>query len=267
MEYSFISSRKNATLLRAHSLSADKSQRDELCLFCTEGVKLFEEAILSGLVIESVFFTQDALDKYSDVLNMCDKNTSMYLVTDECFNKLTTEKAPQGIYACIRKPVQSSVDKEQGNFIILDEIQNPLNIGAIIRCAYSLGQDKIVLSSNCADPYGPKTVRAAMGSLFKVKLFTNVDINKFVNEQKEFGNRVFCTALHTNSKTLGTFEFAKSDSIIFCNEGHGASKELLSLCTDSVFIPMQKGAESLNAATAASVVIWEKNKNLLSNTL
>lgn len=265
MDYSFISSRKNATLLKAHSLSTDKSQRDELCLFCAEGVKLLEEALSSGLEMESVFFTQSALDKYKDILSTCNQNTCMYLVTDECFDKLSTEKAPQGIFSCIKKPDKPDFCFDEGNFIILDQIQNPLNIGAIIRCAYSLGQTKIVLSSTCADPYGPKAIRAAMGSLFKVKLFTNVDINKFVNQQTQLGNKVYCTALHTNSATLGTFEFTKTDSVIFCNEGHGASDELLNLCTDSVFIPMHKGAESLNAATAAAVVLWEKNKHLLKN--
>lgn len=264
MEYSFISSRKNQTLLRAYSLSSEKRVRDELGLFCAEGYKLLSEALESNLSVESVFFTQKALDNFYDLLEKCDSKTALYLVTDECFSKLTTEKAPQGIFSCIRKPQSTDLCASDGNFIILDEIQNPLNIGAIIRCAYSLGQNKIVLSSNCADPYSPKTVRAAMGSLFKVKLYTNIDTKEFIKEQQTFKNRVFCTALHTHSKTLGTFDFLESDSIVICNEGHGASKELLDVCYASLEIPMFKGAESLNAATACAVVLWEKNKNILT---
>ncbi len=243
----------------------DKKNRDSSGLFIAEGAKLLCEALDACLVIERIFFTNDANNKYSDLLARVSKDTEMILVSDECYQKLTDEKAPQGVFCCIRKPSISDSNFADGGYVILDNIQNPLNVGAIIRCAYSLGASKLILSKGCADPYSSKAVRAAMGSLFKSQIFTDICTKDFILEQKRGGNRVFCTALHSNSKSLSDMQFESSDNVIFCNEGHGADKDLLDICTDSIIIPMLPGAESLNAATAAAIVIWEMKKDLLTS--
>ena len=262
--YSEITSRKNEKIIWASKL-ADKKNRDRENVFFTEGIKLLEEVMLSGLSVSKLFFTEKALGLYRAALEEA-RCSECYLVTDEVFEKLSSEKAPQGVFAVIQKPSPVTPDEstlKQGGFIILEDIQNPQNLGAIFRCAYSLGGAKIILAGDCADVYGPKALRSGMGSIFKTDFYTCSDLHGFISDQKSMGNRVYCTHLHSDSLTLGSFAFEKSDSIVIGNEGHGVSDATADVCTGSVIIPMTEGAESLNAATASSIIIWEMNKSKL----
>lgn len=264
LEYCEITSRKNDKIIWASKLS-DKKNRDKEGLFFTEGSKLLEEAVLSGLKTEKLFFTRKALELYEGIITsaLADEN---YLVTDEVYERLTDETSPQGIFAVIRKPDKPEFSQKEladGGFIILEDIQNPLNLGAILRCSFSLGGTKLILNKSCADIYSPKTLRSAMGSAFKAQFAVYDNIPEFLTLQKEMGNRVFCTHLHSESMLLGSFEFKQGDSIVIGNEGHGVSDCVVKACTGSVIIPMTAGAESLNAATASSILIWEMNKSKL----
>ncbi len=264
MFYTLITSRKNSLMIET-SLLSDKKHRDKANLFCADGIKLLEEALNSKLEISRIFFTQNALDNYAGLLANAPCNEK-YLVTDEVFQKLTDEKSPQGILTCIKKPQLSCPDDNQildGGFVILDCLQNPLNLGAILRCAYSLGSNKIVLTPGCADPFGQKAVRAAMGSLFKVQLYNVSSTLEFCKTLQVKNNRVLCTSLTGNAKKIGQFEFKKTDSIIIGNEGHGVDETTASMCSERLFIPMIPDAESLNAATAAAITLWEMNKSVL----
>lgn len=194
MKFSFseITSRKNEKIIWASKL-CDKKHRDKEGIFVADGIKLLNEAVLSGLCIEKVFFTKKALEIYGESLENCNSNEYI-LVTDEVFEKLTDETAPQGIFSVIKKRQHiqfSESSLADGGFIILEDIQNPQNLGAIFRCAYSLGGKKIVLSEKCADVYGPKTLRSGMGSIFKTEFIICNDIHSFIDNQKELGNRVF----------------------------------------------------------------------------
>lgn len=261
-----ITSRKNKLISDMCKLS-DKRERDNTGLFLAEGIKLLEESVLSGCCIEKLFFTEKALKAYGNKISNASALEN-YLVTDEVYSKLSQESAPQGIMCCIKQNSISSLSDEEirnGKFLILEDVQNPLNIGAIFRCAYSMGFTKVIMSDKCADPYGPKAVRAAMGSLFKLQLFRTESVTESIDRIKSFGNRVFCTALSKDSLVLGSFDFIPTDSIIIGNEGHGVSDNTLLHSTNSIYIPMNINAESLNAATAAAIVLWEMNKNTLIN--
>jgi TrmH family RNA methyltransferase len=261
-----ITSRKNSLISETCKLT-DKRERDKTGLFLAEGIKLLEEAVLSGCIIEKLFYTDKALKTYGSQLEKAGAE-QCYLVSDEVYAKLSQESAPQGVMCCIKQNISPTLTKEEytsGKFLILEDVQNPLNIGAIFRCAYSMGYTKIIMTDKCADPYGPKTVRAAMGSLFKIQLYRTQNICETIDNIKSSGNRVFCTALAKESLVLGNFDFHPNDSVIIGNEGHGISDDTLSHSTNSIFIPMNKNAESLNAATAAAIVLWEMNKNSLIN--
>ena len=262
--YSEITSRKNEKIIWASKLS-EKKHRDKEGVFFCEGSKLLEEAILSGMNVKKVFFTQKALEHFQNLLSSCNCD-EYYLVSDEVYEKLSVEEAPQGIFSIIEKPshhIFTQNELLEGGFIILEDIQNPLNLGAIFRCAYSLGGKRIILSAKCADVYSSKTLRSGMGSIFKTDFIICDDICDFIENQKNLGNRVFCTHLHSESLMLGAFDFLPGDSIVIGNEGHGVSDKTVSACTLSVIIPMEDGAESLNAATASSILIWEMNKSKL----
>ena len=269
MSYTEITSRKNQTIIYSCKLYNDKKARDQDNMFVFEGIKLLGEAVLSGLDILRIFFTKDALDKYSSMIEETECREK-YLVTDEVYAKLSGESSPQGIFTCAKKPFPHKFDCEAisgGAFVFLEDIQNPQNIGAILRCCYSMGFEKIVFSDKCADIYSPKCARAAMGSLFKIKPFFSNNLPFDVKNLVSSGKRVFCTMLSGESKMLGKLSFLPDDSFVIGNEGHGASEDLQKECTCGLYIPMNEGAESLNAATAAAIVMWEMKKDILCGNI
>ena len=145
-------------------------------------------------------------------------------------------------------------------FVLFDGVQNPANLGAVIRSAYCFGFERVVLSAGCADVYGSKCLRAAMGTLFRVKLYAADDLCGTIDTLKSHGARVYGTALRHDSLRLGEVDFRPSDCFVIGNEGHGAAESTLTHCTDTLFIPMHENAESLNAASAAAVVMWEMRR-------
>ena len=265
MNYTELTSRKNPTVLQAAALSADKKSRDSTRLFAAEGVKLFGEALDAHVEVEAVFFTQKARTLYGELLERV-PDARLFLVTDEVYAKLSTETAPQGIYACLRKPLAGRLDSaalRAGDFVMLDGLQNPANLGAILRSAFALGFHRLLLTDTCADLYAPKCVRAAMGSVFRFIPYFTSDLAGAIRVVRAGGKRVFCAALGGNSVRLGTFAFQSGDSFVIGNEGHGVSQRTADACSHRLFIPMCAGAESLNAASAAALVMWEMKKDML----
>lgn len=259
----FITSRKNARVISVCAL-ADKKARDREGLFITEGIKLLRELLDENIKIRGLFFTAPAGEKYErDISRALSCGAEAFEVTDEVYSKMSSEKNPEGILAVAEKfSISDSICDmpcEYG-FVILDQVQNPSNVGTVIRTASALGVKNIVLGPGCADIFGTKTVRAAMGALFKVNICIPENLSGQIAVLKQNGVRVFGAALSPSSKAIGEISFLPSDAIVLGNEGNGISDEILDLCTEKVIIPMHLGTESLNAAAAATIFIWEKQK-------
>jgi TrmH family RNA methyltransferase len=138
-------------------------------------------------------------------------------------------------------------------------LRDPGNLGAVIRSAVAFGVKHIVLSADSADIYNPKTVRAAMGTMFGVKITVVNDFLSFVAAAKECGRAVYAAELSDGARNVRDIDLKSDDIFIIGNEGHGIPKEISENCTGSVFIPISEGAESLNASVAAAVFMWEQN--------
>ena len=259
-EFEQITSRKNPKIIRACSL-ADKKYRDREGLFAFEGEKLFGEALHEGVRITEVFFTKRAAENCEQLINEAyNLGAAAYLVTEEVYEKLTYEKASQGIFAVARKweleEFSKDSDDSQG-YIMLESVRDPSNVGAILRSCAALGSSNILLSEDCADIFGYKTLRAAMGAAFKANIVITHDTEKSIKTLKERGN-VYAAALTDSAQSIAETEFSACDSIIIGNEGHGVSDKVLENCSGAVIIPMQCGSESLNASVAAAILIWER---------
>ena len=255
-----ITSRKNPKIIAACSL-ADKKNRDKSGLFAAEGIKLLRELISEKVELDKVFCTSRAVEKYADSLSKL--SCELYEVTDEVYDKLSFEKNPEGIFAVAKKtPVYGRACETpgKGGFVMLDRVQNPSNVGTVIRTACALGVSRILLGEGCADIFGPKTLRAAMGTLFKVNICVTDDICREIEEIQSLGANVFAAALDSTSEDIGKVSFSPDDCLLIGNEGEGISEKALSLCKRKVIIPMRLNAESLNAAAAAAILIWEKQK-------
>ncbi len=257
-----IESRNNPTIKWAATLTAKKGREAE-GLFCFEGVHLLEEYIRSGNVPKMLFVREDALDKYGDLVNSA--GCELFSVTRSVYEKLTEEKAPQGIFTVSArlnniKPLNQDTVKElNGVSIALADLQDNGNVGTVIRTAAAFDCN-VILCGNCADIYSPKTVRATMGALFFANVYVADSALDCVALLQSHNKRVIATALTDKAQTLGRFGLKDNDCFMVGNEGKGLKDDVISQCDLTAIIPMSGKTESLNAATAAAVILWEAKR-------
>ncbi len=250
-----IKSRSNPKILWACGLS-EKKKRDADGLFRFEGIKLFSEAVREKLDIVAVFASEKAMDIYASEL--CAFDGEIYKVTDAVYEKLTEENAPQGVLTIAKKPLPAH--RSTGLIMILDGVADPGNVGTVIRCADAFGAESVLLGDGCADAFGQKTVRAAMGSLFRVPTERALLPEK-IKALRAGGCKVYAAMLDKTSVRADEIEKGGRLAFVVGNEGHGISAEVRDCCDGSVIIPIREdGAESLNAAVAASVLMWEHKR-------
>ena len=269
-----ITSRNNPIVKWAASLSSKKGREASKC-FIAEGEKLSYEAMRARLKISHIFIAESKKSKIMEKLSSLleDKlyeDTQIITLSDGAFEKISTEKAPQGIISVIKyldffREIDIIYKEEfflgaEERVIILSSMRDPSNLGSVIRSAVAFGVEHIILTADSADVYNPKTVRSAMGSLFRVKVSIIRDVSSFVKTMIEIGRRVFAAELSDSAVSLEEVGLKPSDAVIIGNEGHGISPELSSICTASVYIPISKKTESLNASVAAAIFMWEQNK-------
>ena len=260
----YISSRANPKIVSYGKLS-DKKYRDENGLFLAEGVKLALEA-LTYSEVECILISERATVNDDRIFEIADtalsKNVKLILLSETAFEKVSTEKSPQGIIAVVKylsdKHTTDNFNAWQDGrrIMMLDGIRDPGNLGTILRSAEALGINGVVLH-DCADLYNSKTVRAAMGTLFRLSTFRTANGAECVKTMRALGRRVLGAALSNNVLILGEYDILETDCPIIGNEGHGISQEVLDECTACVKIPMAGATESLNAAQAAACILWE----------
>ena len=263
-----ITSKTNSTIVKIAKLT-NKKYRNEYKMFACDGVKLFQEAVDFGAKIEYVILKNEAVfdEKIIQKIKKCsDNGTKILCLNTQVFEKLTEESAPQGIitvcsYITGLHGRLTNVENVQNNekILMLESIRDPGNMGTIIRNAVAFGIDRLVLSSDCVDIYSPKVVRAAMGAIFKVKIDIVDSFTGSIEVIKKT-RAVLGAALGKKSLVLGEKKLDKTDVIVIGNEGHGISEETLNTVTDTIFIPMAQNTESLNAAMASVIFMWELYK-------
>ena len=256
-----ITSRKNQTVIDASKL-VDRRRREETGTFTIEGIKLFSEAVGAGVRMRAVFVTDAALGKYSGEIEKagCAK---VYSVTDEVFDKLSTESAPQGVFAvCEQFKAPGRAVSADPFALVLDGVADPGNLGTIIRCADALGADCVYIGDGGADVYNPKTVRGAMGSIFRVRTERVNAADQVLHLQGE-GYKVYAATLDERAVDVRRADISGKVAFVIGNEGHGVSPDVAAACGGSVIIPMTDGVQSLNAAVAASLLMWETARTRL----
>ncbi len=255
-----ITSKNNAVIVAASKLS-DKKYRERTGPFAFEGIKLFSEALSAGVCFSRVFVTQTAYEKYSDTLCALPEGV-LTLVSDAVYEKLSFESAPQGVFSVAE--YFSPKQRGEASFVLLlDGVADPGNFGAILRSAEAFGVDAVYMGKNGADLYNPKTIRACMGSLFRTDVRRTENICDEIKCLQNAGFRIFATALNRDSLDIRDVNFKGKIGFVIGNEGHGVSEEAIRACDGTVIIPMREGPESLNAAVASGVVMWEAARQRL----
>ena len=261
-----ITSKSNSTIVKITKLH-EKKYRNIDRMFICDGLKLFFEACEFCKKIEYIILNNDI--EFDDkvikkIQNLMLNGTIVLCVTNEVFSKISKENSPQGIITIINHleeihnfSTTSDDFDTNGKILVIESVRDPGNIGTIIRNSAAFGIDKLVLTSDCADIYSSKVIRASMGAIFKVKIDVVENITQTISNLKSIGKRILCAGLTNNSLILGKDKISSTDVIVIGNEGHGVSKELTLLCDQIITIPMKSNTESLNAAIAASIFMWE----------
>ena len=277
-----LTSRSNPTVKWASSLSNKKTRQNEKS-FIAEGKKLTLEALDARAPVSHIFVAENkreelllALGAYLNLEEY--KDTEILTVSESVFEKISTEKSPEGIISVIKYfdtikikylDILNNTDiiykeefflGESERARVLYSVRDPGNLGAVIRSATAFGVDHIIVTSDSADVYNHKTVRAAMGSLFRTKITVVQRLDAFIRDARSFGRRVFAAELTDGAVEISSLGLSPKDIFIIGNEGHGIAPEISALCDRSAYIPISKKTESLNAAVAAAILMWEQSK-------
>lgn len=246
----YIESKKNDEIKQLKKLSATKNIR-KTGTYMIEGFHLVREADQFEQEIVKLFVTEKYQDdrlakKYYDIATV---------VSEDVANELSETKTPQGIFAVLKVQESDNLENITGKWVMLDDVQDPGNVGTIIRTADAAGYDGVITSLDSADFYQPKVQRSMQGSQFHLPIY-RMDINKAINMAKESGLRVYGSEVNSNAKPYN--ELTKNDNfaLVMGNEAHGITKEVLNETDENIYIPILGKAESLNVAVAAGVLMY-----------
>ena len=258
-----ITSKDNEIVKHIRKLK-DKKYREENNEFIIEGIKLLEEAINENANIKKVIICDDCNlenDIYNELKYEIAKLDCIY-VSEKIFEYISDVKSPQGIMAIIEKDNgNKEIDYNENVILILDNIQDPGNMGTILRTADSLNLKQIIISKGSSDVYNPKVVRSTMGAIFRINIIESENLIKTVKDLKKHKISVVSTSLDTN-KSIYDIEYNKT-AIIIGNEANGVSQELQDLSDNKANIPMLGKTESLNASVATAIILYEAMRNKL----
>lgn len=257
-----LSSKDNSNIKNAVRLRKSAKHRRESGLFIAEGVRICIDAMLSKADIDTFFASEKAAAKYAYEFEQLRKySAKAFVVSDKIFNQICDTESPQG-FLCVIKALDKSgsFDKiKTGNkFLALDNLQDPSNLGTILRTAEALNVTGVVLSDDCCDIYSPKVVRGSMGAVFRLPFVVSTSIAEYLNTHSKLES--YAAVVSSSADKITETTFASPCIVAVGNEGNGLKEDTISACKHKITIPMTGRAESLNAAVAASIIMWEMIK-------
>ena len=237
----------------------EKKYRDIENKFIVEGIKMVKEAIQENARVDKIVVCEDCINDGTidqELLYEIAKKDCIY-VSEKVFQTLTDVENPQGILAVIEKEENrdNTISYNEDIIVVLDGIQDPGNLGTIIRTLDSAGLKQIILSEKTADPYNPKVIRSTMGAIYRVNIIKSKNIVGTLKEIKKHKFDIVATSLETED-SIYDIEY-KNKAIIIGNEANGVSKEVMELANKKIKIPMLGKTESLNAAVATGIILYE----------
>lgn len=262
----FITSKENPNIKLYKKLSSSKKARNDNGLYVLEGARLVCDAIKENKV-EKLFYVNSSLEKYSELISnellLTVNENNIFEISDELAVQLASTDATQGIFAIAKKGDNSlsiSSIRNYKKFLILDNLQDPGNIGTILRTADACGVDCVIMTKNSCDLYNPKTIRSAMGSIFRLNIFDETEFETIVECLRTIDVKVYASVIDSNAAELRNVCFNEKSAVVIGNEGNGMCDEHISMCDEKLTIRMCGNINSLNAAMAAGIILWEMTK-------
>lgn len=252
-----ITSTSNARVKELVQLQKKSKVRNEQGVFLVEGVKMYQEIPQEQLV--KVYVSETFADKQKEEINRLKDRRKLEYLSDHVFQYVSDTKTPQGILCVVRQStycLEDILETEDAHLLVLDNLQDPGNLGTILRTAEGAGVTGIIISKESVDIYNPKVIRSTMGSIYRVPFVYVEDLKEAIAKVKAHG--IFTYAAHLDGKnSYDKEDYTKKTAFLIGNEGNGLRKEIADLADTWIRIPMQGQVESLNAAIATSVLMFE----------
>lgn len=254
-----ITSTSNARVKRLVNLRKKRRVRDEEGVFLVEGIRMFREVPMDKL--QEVYVSESFYKKEKETVErvLSAGGVRPELVSDTVFAYVSDTKTPQGIL-CVVKQMDYALEEiirgEKLHLLVLDNLQDPGNLGTIVRTAEGAGVNGIVMSADCVDIYNPKTIRSTMGSVYRMPFYYARDLERAVEEMEKAGIHTYAAHL-LGKKDYDQEDYRTSCAFFIGNEGNGLREEIAKAAQTYIKIPMSGQVESLNAAVAASVLMFE----------
>lgn len=250
-----IESLKNLKIKTIKKLHTRKG-REKLGSFFIEGEHLVEEALKSNVIINEIYVVENFQIPSSWQLN----NAPVYMIDEKIMKEISETETPQGVGAVCELLGSKPLSIENpGKYLLIDQIQDPGNLGTIIRTADSAGLSGVILGNGTVDMYNSKVIRSTQGSLFHLPI-VKADLSETVDILKSKNIPVFGTALNETALAYKTVSAHDSFALIVGNEGSGISTELLTVTTENLYIPIHGQAESLNVSVATGILLYHLRK-------
>ena len=254
-----ISSKDNLRVKQLVKLQKSARFRRQSELFVAEGLRVCADAMRSGAVIKTLYVTEQAAEKYSsqyEQLSAYAEETVM--LADNIFAAVSDTQTPQGFLCTIKtldKNAHFDTINNGGKFLALENIQDPNNLGTILRSAEAFAVSGVILSSDCCDIYNPKVVRGSMGAVFRMPFCICDTIPNYLCANPQLCS--YAAVVNSDAEPITETGFQAPCVTVIGNEGNGLRQETVSACNHRITIPMKGKAESLNASAAATIIIWE----------
>lgn len=259
-----ISSRDNQLIKNTVKLKNKASFRKKNELFVIEGARLTQDALLSKVSIQSFICSDTGYERYPDLTSELEENSQKsYIVSDSLFAEMSDTVTPQGLMCICRfcnNVIYSDDIAKPMTALALENIQDPSNMGTILRTAEAIGIERVYLTADCVDVYSPKVIRGSMGAVFRQKIYITDDMVSLAESCNKSGINTIATVPVSTALPITQIKSFENTFTVIGNEGNGITRKLLDVCQTAVTIPMPGRAESLNASAAAAIVIWEAGR-------
>lgn len=247
---------KDNPKVKRFALLHDRKKAAKEGLVFIEGMRICEDALMSGVVPVSFVYSEEKADLAASWIERYDISCEIVCVTSDCFSKIASTVNPQGVALITKVPEMSKElpfrRDRKDIFVVLENLQDPGNLGTIIRLADAFDFNAVIMTRDCADPYNEKVLRSSMGSVWHIPLITFDDMGRILDELDKCGIESIACELHGDE--LKSAELRLPAAYLIGNEGKGLKTETIERCSRKIKIPMPGKAESLNAASAASII-------------
>lgn len=252
-----ITGKNNDLIKDIKKLLSSSKERKLRNAFVIEGARLVFDVLNSVINVKFFLVTDAVMQKYPESCQaMIERAEKSYIISEEISDKLSETQNSQGIFAVCKMQANHFALNIHSHYIALDHVQDPGNIGTIIRTAEALGIDGMITFGGC-DVYNPKVLRSSMGSVLRMNIMHSDNLADTINALRSMGMRVYATSPDSSAKNITQIDFSNGAVCVIGNEANGISAEVKNCCNDLVTIKMLGKAESLNASVAAAITMWE----------